>query len=144
MSIARTVTILKTDFKDFTFGTYNFCWPILEYGVAIVVSCAPLLRPLAEKFTFSPFSSRQTGTERSGRDANSKMSGNSGFAQLSESDMPLQPLAAPTSVTSVIGNARSSGDHTTERDLAMLPRESNLPQQFITVERSWDVGPSRV
>jgi hypothetical protein len=32
MSISRTVSILKTNFSDFTYDIYNYVWPVVEFG----------------------------------------------------------------------------------------------------------------
>ena len=59
MSIARTVTILETDCKDFTSNTYNKVYAISEYSITILVSCTPLLRLLTEQFGFFSFSNQR-------------------------------------------------------------------------------------
>ena len=151
MSIARVVTIFDTEFKDFTFNTYNFCWPILEYGVAILVCCGPLLRPLFEKFTFSSLRHRLKGTEDSSGNATLQNPGRLGFSLLAEGEIPLQSMTAPKNVTSITGHAPQHKHQTMldngvsiARDLSFGSRRVSLPGQSITVERSWDVGDGNV
>ena len=147
MSIARVVTIFETNFKDFTYDTYNYCWPLLEYGVAILICCGPLLRPVFEKHSFSSLRKRLKRNEGSSGSATFHSSGRLGFTQLGESDIPLQPMAAPKSVTSVTGNAPRRKHETMLNDEAL--KEGGLdsgrervamPPQSITVERGWDIG----
>ena len=147
MSIARVVTIYETDFKDFTYNTYNYCWPILEYGVAILICCGPLLRPVFEKHGFSSRRKHLKGNEGSSGNATFHNSGRLGFTHLGESDIPLQPMAAPISVTSVTGNAPRRKHETVLNDEALKEdgldsgcERVTLPSQSITVERGWDIG----
>lgn len=151
MSIARVVTIFDTEFKDFTFNTYNFCWPILEYGVAILVCCGPLLRPLFEKGAlFSP-GNRPNGTEDSSGNTTIQKPGRLGFSQLGEGEIPLQAMAAPTNVISITGNVPQHKHQTmlddgvsTEAGLNFWSKGVNLPSQGINVERGWNVGDGNV
>ena len=147
MSIARVVTIYETNFKDFTYDTYNYCWPILEYGVAILICCGPLLRPVFDKHSFSSLRKRLKGNEGSSGSATFHNSGRLGFTQLGESDIPLQSITAPISVTSITGNAPRPKHETLLNDEALKEGGSDpgcervtLPSQSITVERGWNVG----
>lgn len=147
MSIARVVTIYETNFKDFTYNTYNYCWPILEYGVAILICCGPLLRPVFEKHSFSSLRKYLKGNEGSNGKGTLHNSDRFGFTHLGESDIPLQPMAAPISVTSVTGNASRRKHETMLNDDALKEEgldsgceRVTLPSRSITVERGWDIG----
>ena len=151
MSIARVATIFDTEFQDFTFNTYNFCWPILEYAVAIIVSCGPLLRPLLPKLKVLSFRFWWKATSKSDAARSMQHPNSFGFSQLSEPEIPLQSMPAPANVTSITGNAsqyqhpagpgnvrsHGSGLHV---DLG----EVSWPVETIQVERSWDVGSRHV
>ena len=151
MSIARVVTIFDTKFTDFTYNTYNFCWPVLEYGVAILVCCGPLLRPLFEHsrlFSFSSFMKKSQ--DSSGKDSLQKSS-RTGFSQLDEGEIPLRPMAAATNVVSITGDAPRidremipGNKRSMEKGLGLPPTESALPPEHIVVERHWDVRDSMV
>jgi len=151
MSIARVVTIFQTQFKDFTFNTYDFCWPILEYGVAILVCCGPLLRPVFEKFTLRSLRIHSKRTQDSDGNTILHTPGQLGFSQLSEGEIPLNPVAAPSCVTSITGNAPRDKhqmmlDEGASKDRVPAARSKgvNLPSGVITVENRWDVGDENI
>jgi hypothetical protein len=125
MSIARVVTILNTNFADFTFNIYNFIWPVVEFGVAIFVSCGPLFRPL-----FGNMSAFRTGvgSKTSGRMQRSSMkrsNGYAGFSNLTEDGTQLHSIAVTT--TSTVSQSHVSAEP--NRD---------MPTGGITVERAWN------
>ena len=147
MSIARVVTLFRTDFNDVPYSIYNYLWPLLEYGIAILVCCAPLLRPLVEKIPLPPSSSSRTKTQSSTNNKTFSKQGHSGFSQLSEGEIPLRSMAAPSSITSIAGSAPQY-KHQRSLSVGRVPgAESHgfyRPEEHIKVERSWDVGAMHV
>lgn len=146
MSIARVVSIFGTDFEDFTFDSYNFCWPVLEYGVAIIVCCCPLLRPVFEKHAIFPLRNHSNKTENSTGSATLHKPRRLDYGQLSEGEIPLQSMAAPISLTSITGIGSQHKHHTMinhgvskGKDLNLGSRGANLQGPSIIVERGWDV-----
>ena len=151
MSVARVVSIFNTDFKDFTFNTYNYCWPILEYGVAILVCCGPLLRPVLEKLSFTCLRNQMKGSGSLGDHTGLQPPGRLGFSQLGEGNIALQSMRAPLSVTSITGNAPRTRDHMKHENGVSKGRDPNprskaidLPIGSITVESRWEVGSGNV
>ncbi len=147
MSIARVTSILGTDFTDFTFNTYNYTWPILEYGVAILVCCGPLLRPLFPQILPFSIKSRLKGNKDISGNESLQRPGHSGFSQLNEGAIPLQSRGAPTSVTTISTNAPRENrigrfEHrlSHESELNALPRGAKPPSNVIAVQTRWDVG----
>ncbi|ESZ93962.1 hypothetical protein SBOR_5665 [Sclerotinia borealis F-4128] len=136
MSIARVVTILNTDFSDFTYNLYNYIWPVIEFGVAIFVCCGPLLRPLLTPL-FGALASIRTrmGSKQESRIQSStiKRGGYRGFSHLNEDGLPLQSVAegTHTNVASVTTDARN--DKTGSSDDA-----TSSQNKGIVVETAWD------
>lgn len=124
MSIARVVTILNTDFLDFTANTYNVIWPVVEFGVAIFVSCGPLLRPLFGNIAAFRTGAGSKSSGRLGRSSMKRSNGYAGFSNLTEDGTQLHSIAVTTTST-------VSHNHAVEPD-------RNVPAQGITVERAWN------
>ena len=147
MSIARVVNIYSTDFKDFTHDTLNFCWPVLEYGVAILVCSAPAWRPLFEKIRFFSFGVKLSRFWNKGSDHSSRGTSNhSGFNRLKSPSIPLGDLGAPTSIVSITGPTRGANgvrqhdDQHVHNDLyESASREAGLSLNTISVETRFDV-----
>lgn len=146
MSIARVVTIFHTTFTDFTYNTDNFCWPLLEYGVAILVCCGPLLRPIFEKMSLNSIRSHLKEGEKSSSSTSFPHAGRLGFGQLGAGEMPLQSMAAPSSFTSITGNVAQNKGHATLEDeiskntnVVSKPERSDLPARGIIVEMGWNI-----
>ena len=140
------VSIFNTNFADFTHGTYNFVWPVLEFGVAIIVCCAPLLRPLfARYFPLISKSSRRTEGESNGSEPFKRIA-RSGFNQLNERRMPLQSINVPGCITT-IGTTDPQDHKQNLLELKASHKEgwnssshgASIPQNTISVETGWDV-----
>ncbi|KAF7952622.1 uncharacterized protein EAE97_002119 [Botrytis byssoidea] len=104
MSVARVVTILNTDFSDFTYNLYNYIWPVIEFGVAIFVCCGPLLRPILTPIIGALASiSTRLGSKQDLRRQSSttKRGGHRGFSHLDEDGLPLQPIAKGTHTNTI-------------------------------------------
>jgi hypothetical protein len=134
MSIARVVTILNTNFLDFTFNIYNFIWPVVEFGVAIVVCCGPILRPMFN--SLASFRSRITGNsgKQNSSMLNSNLSRKKGYADISEDGTPLKSISMPASNTAItVQNPQYSKD----RGSKHIATES-FPKNGIVVKTQWD------
>ena len=147
MSVARVISIYETEFSDFTYNTYNFAWPILEYGVAIVVCCGPLLRPVIQKYTPSMFESRRKTTSEGTVGSNPERSR---FNRLRDVDCPIQPLHIPTTSTSVTGEpsrydfeeSQKGKSRSGDEEQALEHLKTHRPGPKVVVERSFDVESS--
>lgn len=133
--------IYDTEVSDFTYNTYNFCWPI---RVAILACCGPLLWPVFQKYT--SFSFEDIKKMSSSRN-DAARSNPAGFNQLSEAEIHLQSVTLPASVASITGSiaghkreTRVDEEWSGEQDKPPVSSKKYGPDQSTQVERSWDFG----
>ncbi|TGO32447.1 hypothetical protein BHYA_0316g00020 [Botrytis hyacinthi] len=136
MSVARVVTILNTDFSDFTYNLYNYIWPVIEFGVAIFVCCGPLLRPILTPIigALASISTRLGSKQDSRRQSSTtKRGGHRGFSHLDEDGLPLQPIAKGTHSNTISATIDAGNNRTSTSGNA---RSSD--NKVIVVETAWD------
>lgn len=136
MSVARVVTILNTDFSDFTYNLYNYIWPVIEFGVAIFVCCGPLLRPILSPIIGALASiSTRLGSKQDSRRLSSttKRGGHRGFSHLDEDGLPLQPIAKGTHTNTISATIDAGNNRTSTSGNA-----TSSDNKVIVVETAWD------
>ena len=143
MSIARVVTIFNTDFTDFTSNTYNFTWSMIEFGVAILVACAPILRPLFGKLLPFPTTSHRNGAKTSIDHESFKRLDDLRCDHSSEGTIPLHPFVGPSTNTVVSTNAQGRlADnllHEHVRSPSPVWNGSGSNARSVRIESCWDV-----
>ncbi|KAF7907879.1 uncharacterized protein EAE98_011243 [Botrytis deweyae] len=136
MSVARVVTILNTDFSDFTYNLYNYIWPVIEFGVAIFVCCGPLLRPILTPIigALASISTRLGSKQDSRRQSSTtKRGGHRGFSHLDEDGLPLQPMAKGTHTNTISATNDARNNRTSTSGNAI-----SSDNKAIVVETAWD------
>lgn len=116
-----------------------------------MVCCGPLLRPVLEKCNFTALRNRVREIEDSSGNTVFHNPGRLGFSQLGEAHIPLQSITAPTSISSVTGNAGQhkavrTPDNILSKESKVHPRlgGSDLPDLSITIEKGWDIDSAKV
>jgi hypothetical protein len=87
------VVITRTDYTDLPFSVKQTeIWTIAEFGVAIIVSCCPLLRPVLERIFPAALTTRMkygTRTTNSAGQSSRNVQPRHGFSVLDDPPMPL-------------------------------------------------------
>ncbi|KAM0145512.1 hypothetical protein ACHAQE_011231, partial [Botrytis cinerea] len=136
MSVARVITILNTDFSDFTYNLYNYIWPVIEFGVAIFVCCGPLLRPILTPIigALASIRTRLESKQDSRRQSSTiKRGGHRGFSQLDEDGLPLRPIAKGTHTNTI-----SATIDTRKNGTGTSGNAGSSDNTAIVVETAWD------
>ncbi|KAL8945897.1 MAG: hypothetical protein Q9222_007631 [Ikaeria aurantiellina] len=130
MSIVRVITVFGTDYEDFTFDTVNWVWPILEYGVAIIVSCGPLIRPLLKrKGALLPY--QKSAKEAAGQAIRNKRSTPSVSMPLQGYENSLERLKAPGTIHTATTDHPTDDDESTLLDEVLKVKGDSSPSQKI-------------
>ncbi|KAM0125148.1 hypothetical protein ACHAP3_009895, partial [Botrytis cinerea] len=136
MSVARVITILNTDFSDFTYNLYNYIWPVIEFGVAIFVCCGPLLRPILTPIigALASIRTRLESKQDSRRQSSTiKRGGHRGFSHLDSDGLPLQPIAKGTHTNTI-----SATIDTRKNGTGTSGNAGSSDNRAIVVETAWD------
>ncbi|PQE05647.1 integral membrane protein [Rutstroemia sp. NJR-2017a BBW] len=140
MSIARVVTILNTDFSDFTYNLYNDIWPAVEFGVAIFVCCGPLLRPLLTPVFGSLASIRsRLGSRQDSKlqSSTTRRNGYHGFTHLNEDGLPLHSVGEERNTNTASNTTSITTDARQDRKMS-AHGASSPSNKGIVVETAWN------
>jgi len=148
ITAVRLHTLLTLDFLDFSYAsTTIFVWTTVEWGTAIVITCAPTFRPVLEKwFPNSAFRRRGTDTKYklsaygSGQRTFNSRNPNTlkAFDRIEDDEEELVVEQRASGATKVHISAGGAATGTVESETIPSPKHSRS-KSGITVENEWDV-----